>query len=129
LDGTYQIQEAEEPGFSKASVVSVAGAWRDFKHEVSKPTYFYYRVRAYEYCGEKDHYSEWSAVRHVAVGAEPLEPADLDGNGAVDIRDLVLLARCLAALSGRKCSVDLNGDGLTDVADLQCLARFTVGAL
>jgi M6 family metalloprotease-like protein len=129
LDGTYQIQEAEEPGFSKASVVSVAGAWRDFKHEVSKPTYFYYRVRAYEYCGEKDHYSEWSAVRHVAVGAGPLEPADLDGNGAVDIRDLVLLARCLAALSGRKCSVDLNGDGLTDVADLQCLARFTVGAL
>ena len=48
------------------------------------------------------------------------QPGDLDGNGAVDVADLVLLIAAWGACSG-PCPADLDGDGSVGTADLVVL--------
>jgi thiol-disulfide isomerase/thioredoxin len=45
-------------------------------------------------------------------------PGDLDGNGFLDVGDMLLLADQLAELITGPLEADLNGDGVTDVIDL-----------
>jgi hypothetical protein len=53
------------------------------------------------------------------VWSVPLCPADLTGDGSVDVSDLLVLLGAWGACSG--CASDLNGDGFVDVSDLLML--------
>lgn len=46
-------------------------------------------------------------------------PGDLNGDGVVDVSDLLILLSAWGACSG--CSADLNGDGVVDVSDMLIL--------
>ena len=50
------------------------------------------------------------------------EPADLDGNGAVDILDAFALARSFDAAGKTRFKIDINGDGACDQADVDAIA-------
>jgi streptogramin lyase len=55
-------------------------------------------------------------------GAAPNIPGDLDGNGVVDVFDLLILLGAWGPCSGKgECLADLNGDGVVDVFDLLTL--------
>jgi hypothetical protein len=57
------------------------------------------------------------------------EPGDLNGNGTIDGRDLLRLARYLAGgnVEINEAAADLNGDGKVDGRDLLRLARYLAG--
>lgn len=55
----------------------------------------------------------------VAVWSVPRCPADLTGDGSVDVSDLLVLLGAWGECSG--CASDLNGDGFVDVSDLLML--------
>jgi hypothetical protein len=53
---------------------------------------------------------------------DPARPADLDGDGLVDVRDLVILLSAWGPCPPEKsCGADLDGDGVVDVRDLVIL--------
>lgn len=49
-------------------------------------------------------------------GTQPSNPADLNGDGVVDVSDLLLLLGAWGACPG--CDADFNGDSVVDVSDL-----------
>ena len=51
---------------------------------------------------------------------------DVDGNGKVDIRDALRLARCLEGGRPSEPRWDLNGDGRVDRADVDAIAMAAV---
>lgn len=60
----------------------------------------------------------------IVIGVSPAR-ADIDGSGAVDGRDLAILARAFGSLSGEalySAEADLNADGVVDGSDLAILA-------
>ena len=48
----------------------------------------------------------------------PTQPADLNGDGIVNIQDLVIVANALG-----KTEPDLNGDGIVNIQDLVIVAN------
>ncbi len=52
-------------------------------------------------------------------GTQPSNPADLNGDGVVDVSDLLILLGSWGACPG--CDADLNSDGVVDVSDLLIL--------
>lgn len=51
----------------------------------------------------------------------PTIPGDLNGDGIVDVADLLLLLGAWGPCAGESCPADLNDDGTVDVADLLIL--------
>ena len=69
----------------------------------------------------------WPAVNPPALRSPTMakaDPADMDGNGRVDILDALVLARRIE--SGHAPTGDLNGDGRIDSADVEAIARSAV---
>lgn len=54
-------------------------------------------------------------------------PCDANGDGRTDVRDLVLMARCLRAACPDSARFDCDGDGRYALADLLCCARRMLG--
>ena len=55
---------------------------------------------------------------------------DADGNGSVDMKDVVLLTRTLAGgWNSRVCTanMDVNGDGLINLKDVTLMRRYLAG--
>ncbi|HYC60119.1 MAG TPA: hypothetical protein VEK79_11200 [Thermoanaerobaculia bacterium] len=68
----YELDEATNAAFTNAQTFQVTGLSKSFKHDVTEPTAFYYRVRAFNDCGvEAGPYS--LAIRAVIV---PLPSGD-----------------------------------------------------
>jgi hypothetical protein len=63
------------------------------------------------------------SAHHQVVSVE----GDVNGDGIVDIRDALLLARRLE--SGRVIGNDFNHDGVTDRKDVDAIAMYTVRIL
>jgi probable HAF family extracellular repeat protein len=64
----------------------------------------------------------WRA--YLLTPAEPSDPADINGDGVVDVLDLLALLSAWGPCSG--CPEDINGDGAVDVVDLlQLLASWS----
>ncbi len=55
------------------------------------------------------------------ASTSPSIPGDLNGDGIVDVTDLLLLLGAWGSCSGDPCPADLNGDGTVNVADLLIL--------
>jgi hypothetical protein len=51
----------------------------------------------------------------------PPHPADLNGDGIVDVQDLVALILAWGPCTGDACPADIDGNGVVDVADLVTL--------
>ena len=63
-----------------------------------------------------------SAPATISVVIHADVPWDVDGNGTVDIVDLVAVARAFGGLAG-DATVDVNSDGRVDIVDLVTIAR------
>jgi hypothetical protein len=50
-------------------------------------------------------------------------PGDLDGNGLVDVNDLLVIIAGWGTCSG-ECPADLSGDGVVNVSDILLLLSF-----
>lgn len=62
------------------------------------------------------------AFTTVTIEPEPQQPGDLNGDGVVDVSDLLILLGAWGACSpGKPCPADLNGSGSVDVSDLLIL--------
>jgi hypothetical protein len=60
----------------------------------------------------------------VYIGAAAFHPGDANGDGAVDVTDLGILAKNYDTLTGATWAMcDFNGDGAVDVTDLGILAK------
>ncbi|HKR63539.1 MAG TPA: hypothetical protein VJZ00_07385 [Thermoanaerobaculia bacterium] len=70
----YELDEATNAAFANATTFAVQGLSRDFKHDVTTANAFYYRVRAFNNCGESGAYSLTGRVVIV-----PLPPKDKPG--------------------------------------------------
>jgi hypothetical protein len=53
--------------------------------------------------------------------AEPSRPGDINGDGVVDVFDLLMLLGAWGNCGAGQCPADLNGDGVVDVFDLLTL--------
>ena len=61
----------------------------------------------------------------ITINLVPIEElADIDGNGKVDHRDLVAVARVLNTRPASDMREDINHDGIIDVFDLAIVARY-----
>jgi len=59
--------------------------------------------------------------------AAPKGPGDVDGNGVVDIQDIVLATTSYRSVTGGpnwNPNADLNGDGRVDIFDLTTIIRY-----
>ena len=57
-------------------------------------------------------------------------PGDINSDGSVNLKDVVLLARYVAGwenLTVNEAAIDINGDGLVDLKDVNHLARYLAG--
>ena len=57
-------------------------------------------------------------------------PGDINSDGSVNLKDVVLLARYVAGwenLTVNEAAIDINGDGLVDLNDVNHLARYLAG--
>src|SRR6266850_6975654 len=59
------------------------------------------------------------------ISAVAVNPADIDGNGKVDIFDACILARALKETTPPR-QGDVNGDGIIDAADVAAIAHRAV---
>lgn len=124
-----EIQEADNPLFSNATVSFTLSASQAFQHVVGQPAFFYYRVRLRETCDGDEYISGWSGVAHVCVGCAATTPGDADGSGVLDILDALWLADYLAGNLEVLQPSDLDGDGAITPADLHLLLLLLSGDL
>jgi len=66
-NGTYELQEATDSGFTSPTTSSVTGTNRSLSHTVGSPTTYYYRARATDACGESTFTSSWSNTGQTTV--------------------------------------------------------------
>ncbi len=70
-----------------------------------------------------------NVTRHGGISDQPplaSIPADIDGNGRVDILDAFKLARRIEGAGDPEAAWDLNGDGRIDAADVDLVALAAV---
>ena len=58
----------------------------------------------------------------------PPATGDFNGDGAVDIKDLIRLKKYLAGIAELETDPDLNGDGAVDSCDLAEMRKILMGA-
>ena len=61
-------------------------------------------------------------VTQLAAAGVDFRAADLDGNGVVDIADLVNIGQSFGSMNATGSAADLNGDGVVDIVDLVSVA-------
>ena len=74
-DGTYELQESTDPGFSGASSAPITGTSQGFNHTVASATTYYYRVRAKIMCGVSAYFSSWSSSAATLIEPPPAASA------------------------------------------------------
>ena len=66
----YEIQESGEPSFLNRPIDSPLVPFKSFRHNVTGPRHFYYRVRRLENCDERSAVSDWSDTHVVIVSPQ-----------------------------------------------------------
>ena len=88
------------------------------------PGTYFFAVTAYDVLGNESGFSnEVSAT----IGGPPSTGCDFNGDGAVNVLDLQLLANAVLGIGGCPRNCDLNLDGGVNVLDLQVLANVILG--
>jgi uncharacterized repeat protein (TIGR01451 family) len=84
----YEIDEATSPAFTNAQTTLVTGLSKSFKHDVTAPTPFFYRVRALNDCGAEA--GAYSLAIRVVVVPLPDEDDDQDINVPAGSMELIV---------------------------------------
>ena len=87
----------------------------------TRPGIYYYGACVDPVDNESDTHNNCSEAIKVIVRSEDANDADVDGNGIVDVEDLILVAEAYGKEGNN--DADVNGDGIVDIDDLILVAE------